>query len=110
MLERRVNFGEARSLAGNEDAPGLVVSAVDVNGAIEAFHGPQITADGILASATIPRPFSAVTLDGHFQGGSLPLQNPPIGELIEFGADEIWVIQVTQVHPHWVVPHGRRSL
>ena len=94
MLERRVNFAEARSMAGNKDAPGLVVSAVDVNGAIEAFHGPQITADGILASATIPRPFSAVALDGHFQGGSLPLQNPPIRELIDFGPDEIWVIQV----------------
>ena len=29
MLERRVNFAEARSMAGNEDAPGLVVGAVD---------------------------------------------------------------------------------
>ena len=35
-----MNFAEARSMAGHEDAPGLVVGAVDVNGAIEAFHGP----------------------------------------------------------------------
>ena len=56
MLERRVNFAEARSMAGNEDAPGLVVGAIDVNGAIEAFHVPQINADHILASAAVPHP------------------------------------------------------
>ncbi|MBV8311863.1 MAG: hypothetical protein JO344_15885 [Planctomycetaceae bacterium] len=94
MLERRVNFAEARSMAGNEDAPGLLVEAVDVNGAIEAFRGPQISADPILASATIHRLFSAVALDGHSQGEGLLLQNPPIRELTDFGPDEIWVIQV----------------
>lgn len=93
MLERRVNFAEARSMAGNEDAPGLLVEAVDVNGAIEAFHGPQISADHILASA-IHRLFSAVALDGHSRGEGFFLQNPPIRELTNFGPDEIWVIQV----------------
>jgi NTE family protein len=94
MLERRVNFAEARSMAGNEDAPGLLVEAVDVHGAIEAFRGPQISADHILASATIHRLFSAVALAGHSQGEGLLLQNPPIRELTDFGPDEIWVIQV----------------
>ena len=94
MLERRVNFAEARSMAGNEDAPGLLVEAVDVNGAIEAFRGPQIRADHILASATIHRLFSAVALAGHSQGEGLLLQHPPIRELTDFGPDEIWVIQV----------------
>ena len=94
MLERRVNFAEARSMAGNEDAPGLVVGAIDVNGAIEAFHGPQISADHILASAAVPHLFSAVALCGRTQGEGLLLQNPPIRELTEFGPDEIWVIQV----------------
>jgi len=94
MLERRVNFAEARSMAGNEDAPGLIVEGVDVHGAIEAFRGPQISADHILASATIHRLFSAVALDGHSQGEGLLLQNPPIRELTDFGPDEIWVIQV----------------
>ncbi len=94
MLERRVNFAEARSMAGNEDAPGLLVEAVDVHGAIEAFRGPQISADHILASATIHRLFSAVALCGRTQGGGLLLQNPPIRELTDFGPDEIWVIQV----------------
>jgi len=94
MLERRVNFAEARSLAGNEDAPGLLVEAVDVNGSIEAFHGPQISANHILAAATIQRLFSAVALHGHSQGEGLLLQNPPIRELTDFGPDEIWVIQV----------------
>ena len=94
MLERRVNFAEARTMAGKEDAPGLLVEAVDVNGAIEAFHGPQISADHILASATIDRLFSAAALDGHSQGAGLLLQNPPIRELTNFGPDEIWVIQI----------------
>ncbi|HWU39106.1 MAG TPA: hypothetical protein VN203_15765, partial [Candidatus Acidoferrum sp.] len=94
MLERWVNFTEARSIAGNEDAPGLLVGAVDVNGAIEAFHGPQISADHILASAAVPRLFSAVALCGCTQGEVLLLQNPPIRELTEFGPDEIWLIQV----------------
>ena len=94
MLERWVNFAEARSMAGNEDAPRLVVGAVDVNGAIEAFHGPKISSDHILASAAVPRLFSAVALCGRTQGGGLLLQNPPIRELTDFGPDEIWVIQV----------------
>ena len=94
MLERRVNFAEVRAIAGHEDAPGLVVGGDDVNGAIEAFHGPQISAAHILASATIPRPFSAVALDGHVHGQRLYLQNTPIRELTDFGPDEIWVIQV----------------
>ena len=94
MLERRVNFAEARSMAGNEDAPGLIVEGVDVHGAIEAFRGPHISADHILASASIHRLCSAVALDGHSQGEGLLLQNPPIRELTDFGPDEIWVIQV----------------
>ncbi len=96
MLERRVNFAEARSMAGNEDAPGLVVGAVDVNGAIEAFHGPQISAERILASATIPHLFSAFALDGCSHGEGVLLQNPLIRDLADFGPDEIWVIQINK--------------
>jgi NTE family protein len=88
MLERRVNFAEARSLAGNEHAPGLVVGAVAGTGA-----GPQITSDQILASAAISGLFPALALDGRSQREGLLLQSPPIGELTDFGPDEIWVIQ-----------------
>ena len=94
MLVRRVNFAEARSLAGNKDSPALVVDAVDVNGANEAFHGPQISADHILASAVVPQLFSAVALGCRTQGEMLLLQNSTIRELTDFGPDEIWVIQV----------------
>jgi NTE family protein len=59
-----------------------------------AFHGPQIDADQVLASAAIPRLSPAVALDGCSQGGGLLPHNLPIRELTEFGPDEIWVIQV----------------
>jgi NTE family protein len=96
ILERRVDFAEARSLAGNEDAPGLVVAAVDASGAIEACHGPHIGADQVLASATIPRLCAAVARVGHSRGDGRLCYIPPIRELTDFGPDELWVIQVIE--------------
>ena len=97
MLERRVDFAQARSLAGGEDVPGLLVGAVDVlNGTFEVFHGPQISADYLLASAAVPDLFPAVSIDDHFYWDSLYSQNPPVRELTEFHPDEIWVIQVNK--------------
>jgi NTE family protein len=94
ILERRVDFAEARSLAGNEDAPGLVIAAVDASGAIEAFHGPHLGANEVLASATIPRLSAEVAGEGRTRGDGRLLYIPPIRELTDFGLDELWVIQV----------------
>ena len=97
MLERRVDFAQARSLAGRSDAPGLLVGAVDVlDGTFEVFRGPQISADRILASVANPELFPAVAIDDHFYWDGLFSQNPPIRELTDFQPDEIWVIQVNK--------------
>ena len=97
MLERRVDFAQDRSLAGNEGAPGLFIGAVDVlNGAVEVFQGTQIGADCLLASAALPHLFPAIALDDHFYGDGLLSSNPPIRELTDFQPDEIWVIQNTK--------------
>jgi NTE family protein len=90
MLERRVDYAEVRSMAGDDHAPGLVVGAVDGNG----NAGPQIDADQVLASAAIPRLSPVVALDGCSQGEGLLLHSLPIRELTKFKPDEIWVIQV----------------
>jgi NTE family protein len=94
ILERRVDFAEARSLARDDDVPGLVVGAVDANGATVTFHGRQISVGQVLASAAIPRPFAAVARDGRTGGGGPLRRHPPIRALTEFGPDELWVIQV----------------
>jgi NTE family protein len=97
MLERRVEFAEARSLAGRPGAPGLLVGAVDVlSGAFAVFRGPQISADCILASAAVPELFPAVALDDHYYWDGLFSQNPPLRELTDFRPDEIWVIQINR--------------
>jgi NTE family protein len=93
-LERRVNFAECRSRAADEDVPGLVVGAVDVDGATEALYGPQITADRVIDLVTMPHPFAAGDYDGGIRKGRRLLHLPPIRELTDFGPDEIWVIQV----------------
>ena len=95
MLERRVDFAEARALAAREGAPELLVGAVDVmNGAVEVFRGPRISVDAVLASAAIPDLFPAVALDGRFFWDGLSCQNPPIRELTDCRIDDLWVIQI----------------
>lgn len=97
MLQRRVDFGEARDLAARPGVPGLVVGAVDVRaGAFTTFPGTQIRVESILASAAVPDLFPAVKLDGHDYWDGLFAQNPPVRELTEFAPDEIWIIQVSK--------------
>jgi NTE family protein len=98
MLERRVDFAEARKLAGREGAPGLAVGAVDVlTGGFTIFPGPAIRVESILASAAVPDLFPAVSFDGRTYWDGLFSHNPPIRELIDFRPDEIWVIQVNKL-------------
>lgn len=97
MLERRVNFDEARALASEGGAPGLVVGAVDVlNGAFADFRGDAIRVESILASAALPNLFPAVALGGRYFWDGLFSQNPPVRELTDYEPDEIWVVQVNR--------------
>jgi NTE family protein len=98
MLERRVDFAQARELAVRQSAPGLVIGAVDVqSGGFTTFRGPAIRVESILASAAIPDLFPAVSLDGRTYWDSLFSHNPPLRELTDFRPDEIWVIQVNKI-------------
>ncbi len=98
MLERRVDFAEARELAVRDGAPGLLVGAVDVlTGGFTVFPGPAIRVESLLASAALPDLFPAVSLDGRTYWDGLFSQNPPLRELTDHRPDEIWVIQVNRV-------------
>jgi NTE family protein len=98
MLERRVDFDEARSLAQVEGAPGLLVGAVDVeNGTFEVFQGAGIRVESLLASAAIPDLFPAVAIGGRYYWDALFTHNPPVRELTDFRPDEIWVVQVNSL-------------
>ena len=95
MLERRVNFAEARSMAGNEDAPGLS-SSVPSMSTVPSRRSTARKSAPIISS---PRqPFPTCSQRSPWVAAPrekvLLLQNPPIRELTEFGPDEIWVIQV----------------
>jgi NTE family protein len=97
MLERRVDFAEARELADREGAPALVVGAVNVlTGGFTIFDGRTIRVESILASAAVPDLFPAVSLGGQTYWDALFARNPPIRELTDYGPDEIWVIEVNR--------------
>jgi NTE family protein len=98
MLERRVDFAEARELAAREGAPALVVGAVDVlTGGFTTFTGPAIRVECMLASAAVPDLFPGVSLDNRTYWDGLFSHNPPLRELTDFRPDEIWIIQVNKV-------------
>lgn len=97
-LERHIDFEELPDLCG-QDAPGLVVGAVDVNaGEFTTFINEDVTPDAVLASAAIPTLFEAVEIDGHLHWDGMFSQNPPIDDLMTVDAsrkpEELWVIQI----------------
>jgi NTE family protein len=97
MLERRIDFAEARSLAQQEGAPELIVGAVDVlGGKLEVFRGSGISVESLLASAAVPDLFPAVKIDGRVYWDGLYSQNPPIRDLTDHQPDEVWVIQINR--------------
>lgn len=77
--------------------PLLLLGAVDVlSGEFRAFNSrrDRITADSVLASAAIPNLFRTIRVDGGAFWDGLFSQNPPVGELLDVGPDELWVIQI----------------
>ncbi len=103
MLEKHINFDEARDLV-RPDSPVLVVGAADVlTGELKKFysHQGEICVETILASAAVPTLFPAVKIGDHYYWDGLFSDNPPIVELIRPRCvgpdripDEIWVIQI----------------
>ncbi len=103
MLEKHIDFAEARSLM-QPHSPILIVGAADVlSGELKKFysHRNEICVEAILASAAIPTLFPAVRIGDHYYWDGLFSDNPPIVELVrprfvgnDHVPDEIWIIQI----------------
>src|SRR5208337_4020584 len=97
LLERRVDFAVARSLAARQGAPGLVIGTADARGVFEVCRGPEVSAETMQAATGVLLPGPAAILETHPrpQGRSLP--GSPIREVASFKPSEIWLIQVNKV-------------
>lgn len=98
LLRRHVAFDRVSALAG-PGAPKLIVGTVDVEGGtFETFENGDVTAEAVLASATVPSVFEAVELRGTGHWDGLFAQNPPVTELLSVDydrkPDELWVVQI----------------
>lgn len=83
MLEKHIDFAEARELV-RKDSPILVVGAADVlTGELKKFysHKREMCVEAILASAAVPTLFPAVQIGEHYYWDGLFSDNPPIVEL-----------------------------
>jgi len=97
LLVKSVDFEAFRAVAGDPEAPRLLLGAVDVvSGDFKAFDSRlgEITADAVMASAAIPNLFRSVHEAGGVYWDGLFSQNPPVRELLDTDPDEIWVIQI----------------
>ncbi|MFO0960920.1 MAG: patatin-like phospholipase family protein [Isosphaeraceae bacterium] len=96
MLARYFDFDELRELARRPGAPAIYIGAVEVlTGHFEAFTGPELTVDCLLASAAIPELFRAVEIPGYGSyWDGLFSQNPPVHDLSDHNINELWVIQI----------------
>ena len=98
LLERRVDFAVARSLAARPGAPGLVVGTADAHGVLGVCRGPEVSAETMQAATGILLPDPAAILETHprgAEGRSLP--GSPIREVAGFKPSEVWLIQVNKV-------------
>lgn len=96
MLASYFDFDELRELAKRPGAPALYIGAVEVlTGHFEAFTGPELSVDCLLASAAIPELFRAVEVPGHgVYWDGLFSQNPPVHDLTDHNINELWIIQI----------------
>jgi NTE family protein len=98
MLERQVDFAQAHSLAARQEAPGLVVGSVGVHGTCEVFRGPELSAEAMLASATLPHLFPARRLEPGTHAAEPCSPRSPVRELANFKPSEIWLIQISKIN------------
>ena len=97
LLLQTVDFDHLRTSA---EGPAVFICATNVlNGLLGVFHRQEISADAIIASATLPYLFQAVEIDGqHFWDGGY-CGNPPIFPLIYMGGGrDILIIQINPIN------------
>lgn len=99
LLEKYVDFAEARRLL-KPTSPRMLVSAIEViTGRLKIFGASELTADALLASAADPTLFRAVRVDSHVYWDGLLACNPPVAEFMNgtdnsIKPDEIWVVHI----------------
>ena len=97
LLERRVDFAVARSLAARQGAPGLVIGIADAHGVLEVCRGPEVSAETMQAASGVLLPGPAAILETHPRPEGRSFPSSPIRELASFKPSEIWLIQVNKV-------------
>ena len=65
LLDRRVDFAVARSLAARPGAPGLVVGIADAHGILGVCRGPEVSAEIMQAATGILLPGPEAILETH---------------------------------------------
>ena len=107
LLERRVDFAVARSLAARPGAPGLVVGIADAHGILGVCRGPEVSAETMQAATGIVLPGPEAILETHPRAEGQSLPGSPIREVAGFKPSEIWLIQVNKVgRPRSSAPAG----
>jgi NTE family protein len=110
LLNKSIDFSAFDAIADDQEAPKLLLGAVDVmSGEFKTFNSRkrEITAEAVLASAAIPTLFRSIHAAGGVYWDGLFSQNPPVRQLLDTEPDEIWVIQInaqkTTVEPRTMV-------
>lgn len=97
LLERRVDFAVARSLAARQGVPRLVVGTADAHGVFEVCRGPEVSAETMQAATGVLLPGPAAILETHPRPEGPSLPGSLIREMASFKPSEIWLIQVNKV-------------
>jgi NTE family protein len=97
LLERRVDFALARTLAARQGAPALVVGSADAHGLFEVCRGPDVSVETMQATAGVLLPDPAAMLEAHSRAPGRDLLGSPIREVVRFQPSEIWLIQVNKI-------------
>jgi len=87
-------------LHASSNGPKLFVCATNVlNGRLRVFHGDEINADSVMASASLPFLFQAAEIDGEYFWDGGYSGNPPIFPLIYMGGGpDILIVQINPIN------------
>ena len=94
LLERRIDFDEARVLALRDDAPRFVLGSMDLRGEVELLRGQEITVESILSATRVAQRAGPIGLNSHAWRDESRLPIIPIRALMSVRPTEIWIIQI----------------
>jgi NTE family protein len=108
LLRSVVDFDRLRQASSG---PEVFVCATNVlNGRLRVFHRAEITAEAVMASATLPFLFHAVEINGEYFWDGGYCGNPPIFPLIYMGGGrDILIVQINPINIA-TVPRTARAI